>query len=101
MTIPLTDAEYARLSRPVNLPRERWGGFQHLISRLQSGIGRVGSGWTLTLSAADARALLNYASPSYGPGTYQEQLRPIAPKVQAALDAEGATETGSLFGAML
>lgn len=94
MQITLTPEEFAKLMRPVRVPRERQGGFQRLIERLQTGVRQDTR--TLTLSAEDARAVLRYAAEDYGAGTYQAQLRAIAPKVRAALGEPAAT--GSLFG---
>jgi hypothetical protein len=96
ITVPLTSEQDTKLSRRIGLPRERWGGFQHLIDRVQQGIRHRSSGTILEITRDDARKVIHYASPSYGHGTYQEQLRCIAPLVAQALGDE--PDTGSLFG---
>jgi hypothetical protein len=95
--IPLTEEQRTLLLRPVGLPLDRCGGFQRLIYRLQDETRMSPAGWQVVMTADDARAVLRYSNPSYGEGTYQKILRAIAPQVQAALDAAGAVQTGSLF----
>lgn len=96
ITIQLTPSEMQRLMRPVGLPRERQGGFQRLIERLQTSIRQ--DTLQLRMSVKDAERVVAYADPKYGPGTYQEQLRCIGPKVSQALAALGPRQSGSLFG---
>lgn len=88
--IPLTPDELSALLRPVGKHTQR-GGFQRLIERIQEGI----RGEELVLTFEDARRVRRY-SEAYGNGTYETQLRAIAPKVEAALLAAGALETPSL-----
>lgn len=96
LTIQLTHEEYLRLVRPINMPREKWGGFQQLIYALQRGI--KSDTLELRLDRDHARRVLSYSDPKYGSGTYQSILRQIEPKVRKALDLAPAVETGSLFG---
>lgn len=85
--IPLTDEQRTALLRPVGKHTQR-GGFQRLIERVQEGI----RGNVLTLTFEEGRSVLRYSAPSYGNGTYQSQLRAIAPQVEAALKDAGALE---------
>lgn len=93
ITIRLTETEYERLKRPVSHTQQ--GGFQRLIGRLQLGL--RGDTRELRMNADDARAVVAYANPKYGAGTYQAILRSIEPQVTTALREAGAADTGSLF----
>lgn len=94
ITLRLTPEQMEKVGREVDLPLERCGGFQRLIIRLQEGLNRRDR--TLRLSYNDARKVLHYASESYGPGTYQSQLRAIADDVRRALDEAGDVAQGGL-----
>jgi hypothetical protein len=98
ITIRLTPEQFEKLSRPVNMPRERMGGFQRLIVRIQEGLKLGPDGWTVTLSCEDARRALDYADPKHGPGTYQAQLRAIEAELQRALRAAGGDATQQGLG---
>lgn len=93
--IHISEEQRDKISRPVMLPRSAWGGFQHLITRLQSGLRRTSEGWALEMERDDAEAVLRYSNPRYGAGTYQAQLRAIVDDVAAALGPR--VESGSLF----
>jgi len=89
LRIPLTAEECRVLSRQLGAGAQK-GGFQLLIARLQKGCDRDEEGlmW-LTFSPDDGVAIQEYSKASYGPGTYQTQLRSIAPKVLALLRENG------------
>lgn len=67
------------------------GGFQRLFANLQLGFRIIpGVGPILSMSSDNARRVVQYSAPSYGPGTYQKKLTIIAPKVAAALSEHPA-----------
>lgn len=88
--ICLTEEQFTRLSRPVNLPLERCGGFQRLIYRLQEGLKRVDHRWVLSFTCDEGRKVIEYSNPRYGAGTYQSILRAICPAIEMALKEAGA-----------
>lgn len=96
LTIRLTNEQRAAIERPVGSVTHQ-GGFQRLLNRLQTALRRDPGGWLLRLSCEDARAVLRYSARPYGSGTYQQQLRAIAPDVERALETAGQAETYSLF----
>ena len=96
--VTLTREEHARFMRPTG--HVQIGGFQGLLNRLQAEVRPLGGDtFALEMTAADAERVVKYAD-SYGEGTYQGQLRVIAPQVREAM-AEGLAAQGSLFGEVL
>lgn len=99
LSVNLPPAKWPPIVRPIGLTRDRWGGFQHLIHRLQSDLRPQPDGSAvLKITREDAERLIHYAQ-DFGQGTYQSQLRAIVPEVKQALDElPPPPETGSLFG---
>lgn len=86
IAISLTNERREKLMRPVTGPRSSWGGFQHLLIRLQAEIRRDPvAGWQVRMTEEDADRVIEYADKRHGPGGYQERIRPIVPAVKQAL----------------
>jgi hypothetical protein len=97
--VPITQEQYEGLKRPINLHRSRWGGFQHLIYRLQCGVKWYDGKPCIEMERADADRALEYSKESYGSGTYQSQLRPLVPAIKAILEyLPKPVKQESLFG---
>ena len=74
------------IQRRLTGDRKSWGGYQHLLFRLQQGIRLKLDGlYSLGMSEEDAARVVMYSSEKYGPGGFQERLRPIEGKVAKAL----------------
>ena len=92
ISIALDRKEREAVEKPVTGARETWGGFQHLLVRLQGGlkINRDGV-WVLRMTEQDANRAMEYTDESHGPGGYQARIRVIRPKVRRALEELNAT----------
>jgi len=93
LVIPIPAEKVGRLARPIGMPRDRWGGFQHCQSALQQGLlWAEGQGWEVHCRREVAERAVRYADKKYGAGTYQKIFRLIEPEMRAALAALGLPE---------
>jgi hypothetical protein len=82
----LTESQARLLQRPVNGAPSTWGGFQRLLVHLQERLQPSRAGWMLCLDESLARQVVHYSQASYGPGGFQERIRPLAPFLAAVIE---------------
>ena len=87
ISIPLTPEQYDFLTRPITGDPKSWGGFQRLLHRFQENLSTEGGERILSVTLDDLDRAIRYCTRKYGPGGFQERLRPLEPALRAAWHA--------------